>query len=105
MLIYLSQFEPIVDQKELLKTFGHCGKISRIQIRCCRGAAVNIGVPVPFERPGPSRDLQHASIEFRTREAAENALELNGYRLHGRNLVVRYQSIIYVIFYIDMILT
>jgi len=80
-----------VDEKILYDAFAHCGKITRIQIRCSRGAAITIGRPVP-PHIRSSRNLQHASIEFTSSSAVRNALEMDGFTLHGRQMVVRNYS-------------
>jgi RNA recognition motif-containing protein len=89
--VYVGNIEPTIDESTLYQTFIHCGKISRIQIRCSRGAAVTIGRPAAASIH-TSRDLQYATIEFTSEIAVRNALTLNGCKLHGARLLVTISS-------------
>jgi len=85
--VYVGNIDPSISERRLHEYFSKCGKVYRIQLRCSRGQAINIGVPVP-KNVRTSRDRQYATIEFKDYRGARNALHLNGKELDGCELVV-----------------
>ncbi|KAF8076321.1 hypothetical protein FPV67DRAFT_1471300 [Lyophyllum atratum] len=85
--VYVGNLQSSITEERLRAMFAPCGSICRIGIRCSRGQAVTIGVPVPASLL-TSRDRQYASIEFHNLEAAKLALRLNGARVDGLEIVV-----------------
>ncbi|KAK2466163.1 hypothetical protein APHAL10511_001805 [Amanita phalloides] len=85
--VYVGNIDPSINEHRLEEYFSKCGKVCRIQLRCSRGQAVNIGIAIP-EHVRTSRDRQYATVEFRSYREARNALYLNGKRLDGCKLVV-----------------
>jgi len=85
--VYVGNLKSSITEERLRTLFAPCGRIFRIGIRCSRGQAVTVGVPVP-ENMLTSRDRQYASIEFHDLEAAKLALRLNGAIVDGLDIVV-----------------
>ncbi|GLB33742.1 hypothetical protein LshimejAT787_0106260 [Lyophyllum shimeji] len=85
--VYVGNLKPSITEERLRALFAPCGPIFRIGIRCSRGQAVTVGVPVPENVLTP-RDRQYASIEFHDLEAAKLALRLNGAIVDGLQIVV-----------------
>ncbi|PFH51459.1 hypothetical protein AMATHDRAFT_40218 [Amanita thiersii Skay4041] len=85
--VYVGNLDSSISEKRLEEYFALCGKVTRVQVRCSRGQAVNIGVPVPHD-VRTRRDSQYASIEFKDHKAVVRALGLDGTMLDGCKLVV-----------------
>ena len=81
------QIDPSINVQRLEEYFSICGKVRRVQLRCSRGQAINIGIAVP-ENIRTTRDRQYATVEFKDYRGARNALQLNGKKLDGCKLVV-----------------
>jgi RNA recognition motif-containing protein len=75
-----------VSENELRETFEQCGPVHRIQIRCSKGAAVNVGGHFPGRL---STDRLYATVEYKNPSSAAQALQLNGKSLQGVRVVVR----------------
>jgi len=75
----------------LQEVFGKFGSIMRITIRCSRGQAVGVGMPIPVAAL-TSRDRQYATIEFNDPNSVKKALKMNGAIVDGCRLVVRDSS-------------
>ncbi|KAF8627197.1 hypothetical protein AX15_004514 [Amanita polypyramis BW_CC] len=85
--VYIGNIDPSINAQRLEEYFSKCGKVCRVQLRCSRGQAINIGIAVP-ENVRTSRDRQYATVEFKDYRGARKALQLNGKELDGCRLVV-----------------
>ncbi|KAG5639001.1 hypothetical protein H0H81_007909 [Sphagnurus paluster] len=85
--IYVGNLKSSITAERLRSLFASCGRIFNVSIRCSRGQAVTVGVPVP-EDLLTTRDRQYASVEFCDLEGAKLALRMNGKLVDGLEIVV-----------------